>query len=254
MIKFITLILNLFLLAPANAESFELGLSAYDQRDYQSAFAIWVSLADRGHRPSQYALALSHLNGYNNFPEDSDISAKYYALLASSSQIDNFLWNKPRQQVFLGNIYQTGNQIRENEKEAIRWYQKASSRNYAPAQYHLAQSYEKGRGVEQNYDRAFNLFSRSAFQGHGKAQEALGRMYLKGQGVEKNILYAAVWFNISGIDGENSELSTVAKSCLFSNQEKKVRALTIACIFGINVKYHSACWPEDRQKAHTFNF
>lgn len=254
MLNIITVVLILFFTSQAYAESYDSGLIAYEQGNYRRASEIWAKLADRGDRPSQYAMAVCHLNGYYEFPKDPKIASKYFALLAKSPGIDSYLWNKPRQQVFLGNMYQNGTYLPKDFKEAVRWYQKASSKSYAPAQYYLAKSYIKGRGLNKDLDRAFNLMSQSALQGHGRAQEALGQMYFKGQGIKKNIVYAKVWINIAEANEQKSKLAPIVNQNLTPLQKSRIPSLTRACIFGIHANYITACKPIEPQWADLLQF
>jgi hypothetical protein len=244
----------LLIVSQATATTFEEGLQAYERKDVKSASKIWTRLANYGHNPARYALAAVHFFGLNNFPENKNIAAKYYNLLAKSGRLDNYLWNKPEQQVFVGNMYWDGEYILKNEKEAVRWYQKASSRNYAPAQYYLGRSYAKGRGLEQNFNRAFNLFSKSAMQGNKSAQEALGWLYFKGHGITKNIVYAAVWLNIAIANGQRNKLLSIDESQITLAQKKQIKRLTIACIFGISSNYQAPCKPRNTELASTLEF
>jgi uncharacterized protein len=68
----------------------------------------------------------------------------------------------------------------KNDKQAAEWYRKASDRNFAEAQTHLAYMYTDGRGVEKNQTEAGQLFRRAAEQGNARAQAALGLFYANG--------------------------------------------------------------------------
>ena len=53
--------------------------------------------------------------------------------------------------------------------------------------------YNSGQGVEQDYKQAFAWFKKAAEQGRDAAQYNLGSMYLKGEGVQKNYQEALTW-------------------------------------------------------------
>lgn len=68
----------------------------------------------------------------------------------------------------------------QDDKQAAGWYRRASDRNFAEAQTHLAYLYAEGRGVEQSPVEAARLFRRAAEQGNALAQLNLGTFYSDG--------------------------------------------------------------------------
>lgn len=54
----------------------------------------------------------------------------------------------------LGFVYEYGNGIAKNPREAFRWFRKAAEQGLAPAQDRVAYCYDKGFGVERDLDQA----------------------------------------------------------------------------------------------------
>ena len=84
----------------------------------------------------------------------------------------------------------------------MNWYRKAAQQGNAKAQYNLGVMYEQGQGVRQNYREAVNWFRRAAEQGLAPAQFSLGVMYDQGRGVRKNKAVAKEWFGKACDNGE----------------------------------------------------
>jgi len=121
---------------------------------------------------------------------------KAYALLFPSAEAgDTFA------QTCIGYMLSQGLGVTKNEKEAIRWYEKAAIRGDSDAQYNMGSMYEKGRGTEQNYKKALEWYSKSAEQGNAFAQANLGSLYYNGNGVEQNYQKAIYWYTKSAEQG-----------------------------------------------------
>ena len=79
-------------------------------------------------------------------------------------------------QTYLGYLYDTGQGVRQNDSEAVRWYRSAAAQGEAHAQNNLGNMYRNGRGVAQSDKEAARWFRKAAGQGHADAQAALKRI------------------------------------------------------------------------------
>ena len=86
-------------------------------------------------------------------------------------------------QTNLGLMYDNGQGVGQDFKEAAKWYQKAADQGDADAQYNLGLMYDNGEGVKQNKKEAVNWYRKAAVQGLAGAQWWLGTMYRDGEGV-----------------------------------------------------------------------
>ena len=59
----------------------------------------------------------------------------------------------------------------------MKWYRKAAEQGYAEAQYELGNCYEKGWSVAQDDQEAVKWYRKAAEKGHAKAKARL--QYLK---------------------------------------------------------------------------
>ena len=82
----------------------------------------------------------------------------------------------------LGIMYDKGEEVPHNSKQAFYWYKKAAEQGVAEAQYNVAVMYGGGRGIRRNSKQAFYWYKKAAEQGVAKAQYDLAVMY--GRGVE----------------------------------------------------------------------
>lgn len=98
-------------------------------------------------------------------------------------------------QIELGNRFSDG--ITPLEKDylgAIKWYQMASDKGSAIAQYKLAQLY-RSKQLLKDDNKAFSLFLKSAEQGNPEAQNMVGMCYVSGKGVTKDLSEAVKWWS-----------------------------------------------------------
>ena len=79
-------------------------------------------------------------------------------------------------QNIMGTMYLTGKGVRQNNKEAAKWYKLAAKQGLAGAQFNLGFLYAKGKGVPQNYKTAAEWFSLASKQGHAGAQSGLKKL------------------------------------------------------------------------------
>jgi TPR repeat protein len=101
----------------------------------------------------------------------------------------------------LGVMYDNGQGVPQDYKEAVKWYTKAAEQGYASAQYNLGVMNAEGRGVPQDYKEAVKWFSKVAKQGNAWAQYNLGAMYANGRGVPQDYKEAVKWYTKAAEQG-----------------------------------------------------
>ena len=123
----------------------------------------------------------------------SDDDVKKYMEAATQGDADA--------QNVLGMLYDVGNNVPQDYKEAAKWFRKAAKQGHSDAQLNLGYAHKNGDGVLQDYEEALNWFRTAAEQEHAFAQSTLGFMYEMGQGVLQDNASAHMWYNISGANG-----------------------------------------------------
>ena len=102
----------------------------------------------------------------------------------------------------LGNAYTNGVPGQNPDfAEALKWYQQAGDKGYAPAQFNLGLVYELGRGQPVDEQRAFHYYLKSAEQGYAPAQFNVGNMYASGRGVGQDYFEANLWYKQAADNG-----------------------------------------------------
>ena len=108
-------------------------------------------------------------------------------------------------QVYIGVMYYNGQGVKESNKEAFNWFQKAAKQGNAQGQYELAQMYIFGFGVPSNETepdkKAIDLYTKAANQGHADAQYELGVLYITGKGVESSEEKGMAWIKKAAKQG-----------------------------------------------------
>jgi TPR repeat protein len=102
----------------------------------------------------------------------------------------------------------------------------------ATAQYNLGVMYDKGQGVVQDYKEAGKWYLKAAEQGLAEAQFNLGAAYFKGDGVLQDNVFAHMWFNIAASNGDTDAVKNrdiVAKG-MTAADISKAQGLARACV------------------------
>lgn len=140
----------------ANADSTK-GRIAYENGDYQTAFAEFMLLAEKGDATAQYTVGYMYNFGIG-VPENDKTAVKWYTKAAEQGEAGA--------QFNLGNMYKNGHGVLENDKTAVKWYTKAAEQGFAQSQNNLGVMYEYGNGVLTDYVRAYMWYNLGAFNGN----------------------------------------------------------------------------------------
>jgi TPR repeat protein len=158
--------------------------------------ALIEELASKGNREAILEIA-------RFYSEEPNISA------TKSKQIVNYLLqltknNDTEAMLILGGWYYVGRGVKQNYKEAVKWYEKAAEKLDALGLCYLGYCYYHGRDMDVNYEKAYSCFSKSAFLGSPNAMYKLGDMYFHGQYVKEDKEAAFFWYNEGWKDVEDS--------------------------------------------------
>lgn len=180
--------------APAlvQADPFGDGLAAYQAGRYESAYRIWLPLAEAGDIDAAYNVARLYQAG-QGVAQDPAAAAHWYRLAAERGHA----WA----QYNLGSLYRNGDGVPRNNGEAAYWYGLAAAQGDADAQDNLAFMYLTGEGVIRNDQLAAYWYECAAKQGNIDAQYNLGFLHALGQGVPRDPEAAYFWFSIAAANG-----------------------------------------------------
>ncbi len=102
-----------------------------------------------------------------------------------------------------------------NHKEAFKWFRLAADQGIARAQFKLGWMYYVGDGVPQDYKEALKWYRPAADQGNAIAQSNLGWMYQNGQGVAQSRVIAYGLYNLSAAgDPSSDNKATINRTAL----------------------------------------
>jgi TPR repeat protein len=208
-----------------NAESqFRLGVMYYYgtggvKKDRTQSAKWYRKAAIQGHSSAKFNLGKMYSTG-SGVKKDSSLGAMWIRKAAKQEQLKetnkaystSFEMNligakngKASSQYNIGQMYQFGNNVQQDHKEAIRWYKAAAAQGDSSAQVSLGGCYDNGIGVEQDKQMAITWFFKAANQGHPAAQYNLGIKYFKGEGgLKQDYPLAAEWFRKAAKQGHTS--------------------------------------------------
>jgi hypothetical protein len=91
--------------------------------------------------------------------------------------------------------------------------------------------YDNGQGVPQDYKQALQWYQRAAEQGHASAQYNLGVMYVKGKGVPKDYVLAYMWINLAAAqNSKNEKARNILEKEMTPSQLEKGQRLSRECL------------------------
>jgi TPR repeat protein len=128
-----------------------------------------------------------------------------------------------RAQTSLGLMYARGYGVEKNLQTAHRYWSFAAAQNDPGAQFNLGLAYSRGDGVAQDFERAGQWYTKAASRGHVQAQHNLGVLYHLGKGVDRDPVRAYFWVKVAALQGDEvagQTIATVAKELTAEQIEK----------------------------------
>ncbi|HHW5018725.1 TPA: tetratricopeptide repeat protein, partial [Haemophilus influenzae] len=89
-------------------QQFQQGLTAYEQSNYQTAFKLWLPLAEQGNAKAQYNLGVMYGNG-RGVKQDYFKAVNWYRKAAEQGHADA--------QLNLGYMYEKGRGVKQDDFE-----------------------------------------------------------------------------------------------------------------------------------------
>lgn len=104
-------------------------------------------------------------------------------------------------QFMLGFLYESGDRIPRDYRQALLWYEKAAKQGLAEAQFALGRLYYRGNGARQSNSQALYWWQQAAAQKHADAQNNLGYFYEQGLSGRKDLAAAKRYYRQACNDG-----------------------------------------------------
>lgn len=99
-----------------------------------------------------------------------------------------------RAQHIMGTLYEDGVGVKKDLAKAAEWYRTSADLGFALSQHSLAILYEDGKGVKKDPAKATEWFKKAADQGNPPSQTAYASKLERGDGVAKSTAKAALWY------------------------------------------------------------
>ena len=140
---------------------------------------------------SPIAVMADYQEGRDAFDRgDYSAAVKEFKILAKN--------NDPQGQYALAVMYDIGEGVSQNSKEAVKYYRLAAEQGFADAQNNLGVAYDQGEGVDTDYKEAMKWYLLAAERGNRDAPNNIGVLHMIGFGVPRNFAKAHTWFTIAG--------------------------------------------------------
>ena len=99
------------------------------EKNIDEAIKWMTKSAEQGHTPAAYALGKLYCGGKNEFPKDYKKAAYFTKKAAELGHV--------KSQFHMGYMYEKGIGVKQDMKEAVKWYRKAARRGDKMAKNHL---------------------------------------------------------------------------------------------------------------------
>lgn len=224
------------------AQTYEEGILAYNNFDFEKAFKILEYLSSNGNIQAQFFLAEKYKTG---------------EIVKEDIQKAFILYEKAANQGFapaqfnLGVIYYNGSLGKKDYLKAFEWFEKAANNNDAMAQFILGDIYFNGLRVERNLNKAKEYFEKAALQGHAISEFILGNIYYNGYGTEQNFEKAVFWYEKAALKGDpkaqfNLGLMYDEGEGVIQDHKKAFKWFEEAAVQGLpEAQYNLGCMYED---------
>lgn len=144
------------------AKDAESALKAAQAGDYQTAFQLWLPLAEQGDARSQYNIGLLYANG-TGVVQDWQQAAKWYHLSAAQGYASA--------QNNLGVLYEDGLGVIQDYDKALKWYRLSAEQGEVLGLYNVGYMYKNGYGLDKDHVYAHMWFNLSALLGDSIAAD-----------------------------------------------------------------------------------
>ena len=152
------------ILAPLSRAGFEEGVTAYEAKDYMTAFEEWLPLAKKNDPAAMRNIGHMYRRGLG-VPQDFGKAMTWYKRAATIGF--------DRAQANVAGMYLAGEGVKQNYSQAANWFARAAQQGHVISQYNLALLLENGLGVRKDERMALGWFELAAKAGHpGAAKRA----------------------------------------------------------------------------------
>ncbi|EGV33747.1 serine/threonine protein kinase [Thiorhodococcus drewsii AZ1] len=172
---------------------------AYAQLDRSApdAAANWIAKAEEINPINSDLIGLQSHLGFIYLETNTDQDNRKALRLFNKAAINGHAMA----QYNLGVMYANGLGTTKDDRQAVEWYRKAAEQGNADAQNNLGVMYANGLGITKDDQQAVEWYRKAAEQGSADAQNNLGVMHSEGRGIELDQHQASHWFRKAAEQG-----------------------------------------------------
>lgn len=167
----------------------------FNNKQYPSALARFLPLAESGNAEAQTKVAAMYLLGYGVI-KDYPTALRWLSPAKAADYPEANYW--------YGICLLNGYGLQKTPESAVSWFEKAAKQGYVEAQSVLGIMYMEGIGVKRDYATAYAWNSKAANNGHPVAMYHLGQLYEKGVGVAQDDKAAVHWYALAAKQNETN--------------------------------------------------
>lgn len=169
------ILLLLFSISLSFGISLEDGIKAYENKEYDKAFDIFMT--NQENSEAEFYLGLMYNRG-ESVKRDYEKAVELYTLASNKGHAEA--------QNNLGFLYANGYGVKADYTKAFELYTLSAKQGYSKAQINLGLLYS----IKRDYKKTIELYTLASNQGDPDAQNMLGLIYFKGEGTPENKLLA----------------------------------------------------------------
>ncbi|TPE60059.1 sel1 repeat family protein [Sandaracinobacter neustonicus] len=135
----------------------------------------------------------------------------------------------------LGVAFDTGDGVKADPAEAVKWFQRAVASGSAQAHASMALMFATGRGVPVDFQAARDLYRKAAAMGETHGFYGVAVLYARGEGVPQDMTEAMAWMLVAGSQGDEQATKLINSGAFDSVDAQKAipRAEAILKEFGL---------------------
>ncbi|PHR95728.1 MAG: hypothetical protein COA78_29610, partial [Blastopirellula sp.] len=154
--------------------------------DYPRAYQLFRKAADRGHTLAKTFVGLFLVLDSYGIQKDLNQATDWFnsAMPTLRSLAEE---GEPVAESQYAVMFDYGLGVKKDSKEALKWYMRSASKNYAHAQRCVGMMYQRELGVQLNDTEAVKWLRMASEQQYAPAFSDLGYMYGTGKGVTRDL-------------------------------------------------------------------
>jgi uncharacterized protein len=158
---------------------------AFNDKQYEKAFELYLPLAENGNDRAQARLASMYFWAQG---VKKQLSQVYVWSLKAAKQ------NNPEGQHMQAYLYENGIYVNQNKRKAIEWYRAAAKQEYPPALAIMASHYIFAEVLPKNISKGLQLAKAAANQKEPLGQYLMGYLY---ETEYKDVRAAIKWYTLA---------------------------------------------------------